>query len=102
MSDYFSGIIPPENSYLEFPSGYAPIRIWSSIGEGVTFASSRLVNCEGVGYRCLRPEFVLEALPTSPDFSYLLEQRAALAEVLYFDDMTDEQLMEFRSFVRCV
>jgi hypothetical protein len=44
----------------------------------------------------------LEALPTSPDFSYLLEQRAALAEVLYFDDMTDEQLMEFRSFVRCV
>jgi radical SAM superfamily enzyme YgiQ (UPF0313 family) len=25
------------------------------------------------GYRCLRPELALEALPTSPDFQYLLE-----------------------------
>jgi hypothetical protein len=76
--------------------------VWLSVGAGTTFASGRLVNCNRVGYRCLRPELVLEALPTSPDFQYLLEQRAALAEVLYFDDMTDEQLMEFRSFVRIV
>jgi transcriptional regulator with XRE-family HTH domain len=90
------------NTYVEFLNDYAPVRVWLSIGEGVTFASGRLVDCERVGYRCLRPELVLEALPASPDFQYLLEQRAALAEVLYFDDMTDEQLMEFRSFVRSV
>lgn len=90
------------NRCIEFASDYAPIRVWLSIGEGITFASGRLIDCKYAGYRCLRPELVLEALPTSPDFQYLLEQRAALAEVLYFDDMTDEQLMEFRSFVRSV
>ena len=90
------------NHYVQFESSYVPIRAWSSVGDGMSFASGRLIDCANVGYRCLRPELALEALPSSPDFQFLLEQRAALAEVLYFDDMTNEQLMEFRSFVRSV
>lgn len=90
------------NRFVQIKTSYAPVRIWKSVGEGMTYGANRLVNCAAAGYKCLRPELVLEALPSSPDFSYLLEQRAALAEVLYFDDMTDEQLLEFRSFVRGV
>lgn len=90
------------NRFVQIKTSYASVRIWKSVGEGMTYGASRLVNCVATGYKCLHPELVLEALPSSPDFSYLLEQRAALAEVLYFDDMTDEELMEFRSFVRGV
>lgn len=102
VNERLQGRIYMGNTCLEFATEHAPVRLWMSVGDGVTFASGRLVACERAGYRCLRPELVLEALPSSPDFRYLLEQRAALAEVLFFDDMTDEQLMEFRSFVRCV
>lgn len=90
------------NRYLLFKERGIPVRAWRSVGNGVKYDLRRLVTCSKVGRRCLRPELVLEALPTSPDFPYLYEQRAALAEVLYFDDMTDEQLMEFRRYVRCV
>jgi hypothetical protein len=38
----------------------------------IIFVSGRLVECERVGYRCLRPELVLEALPASPDFQISL------------------------------
>lgn len=90
------------NRYVAFDGLAVPVRAWRSVGDDVRYEPRRLVFCEKFGRRCLRPEVVLEALPSSPDFRFLYEQRAALAEVLYFDDMTDEQLMEFRSYVRGV
>jgi hypothetical protein len=90
------------NRYMEVPFDGIPLRLWLSVGAGVTLAASRVVACKSTSYRCLRPELVLNALPSSPDYRYLLEQQAALAEVLYFDDMSDDELMEFRRYVRCV
>lgn len=48
----------------------------------------------------LEPQLVLELLPLSPDIQYLLEDRARLAMVLYADEMTDEELLEFNRYVR--
>ena len=39
-------------------------------------------------------------MPHSPEWRFLLEQRARLAEVLHFDDMTDEELATFHRYVR--
>lgn len=90
------------NPFVRLDNEYAPVRLWQSVGENVTFDRRVLIEVPHLECQSLRPEIVLEALPTSPDFALLLEQRAALAEVLFFDDMTDDQLMEFRRFVRVI
>lgn len=42
----------------------------------------------------------METIHKSPDSGYLMEQRAALAELLLFDDMDDEELRQFAAHVR--
>lgn len=59
-----------------------------------------LVLPSGMDYPTLEPETLLEFLPKSADFDNLLEQRAALAELLYFDKMYDDELREFGAYVR--
>ena len=52
------------------------------------------------GWSCADPEWCLETLPLSPDFELLYEDRARLAETLYFDAMPPEQFAVFRKYVR--
>lgn len=59
-----------------------------------------LVAPEGVDFPVLTPEVILETIHKSPDSRYLMEQRAALAELLHFDDMDDDELRQFAAHVR--
>lgn len=62
--------------------------------------SISLVAPEGVDFPALAPEVILETISRSPNSRYLMEQRAALAELLHFDDMDDEELRQFAAHVR--
>lgn len=62
--------------------------------------SISLVTPEGMDFPALAPESILEAISESPAIEYLMEQRAALAELLHFDDMDDEELRQFAALVR--
>lgn len=42
----------------------------------------------------------METIRKSPSGRYLMEQRAALAELPHFDDMGDEELRQFAAHVR--
>lgn len=46
------------------------------------------------------PEVILKTIHKSPSGRCLMEQRAALAELLYFDEMDDDELRQFASHVR--
>lgn len=59
-----------------------------------------LVDPEGMDFPVLAPEVILETIHKSPDSRYLMEQRAALAELLHFDDMDDDELRQFAAHVR--
>lgn len=59
-----------------------------------------LVAPEGMDFPALAPEVILETIHKSPSVRYLMEQRAALAELLYFDDMDDDELRQFAAHVR--
>lgn len=59
-----------------------------------------LVAPEGMDFPVLAPEVILETIHKSPDSRYLMEQRAALAELLHFDDMDDDELRQFAVHVR--
>lgn len=50
--------------------------------------------------RVLDPELVLDLLPASPDYQELYEARARLAMVLYYDKMSESDLLEFGKYVR--
>lgn len=85
--------------YREFRGAELPVRVWRS--EGVMrcgLGRSRPLKESEVS--SLLPERLLEAMPESPDFPYLREQYARLAEVLYFDRMTDDELGQFLRYVR--
>lgn len=75
------------------------IRIWTPKSLGLPSRRVR-VRCERYGCWALDPELVLRVLPLSPDFPGLAEQRARLAEVLYHDRMTDDELLLFSRYVR--
>lgn len=62
--------------------------------------SISLVAPEGMDFPVLAPEAILETIHKSPSGRYLMEQRAALAELLYFDDMDDDELRQFAAHVR--
>lgn len=82
-----------------FASGPHPVRVWKPQGAlRRGFRRARPLRSHDV--RCLVPEDVLAMLPLSPDFPYLREQYARLAEVLYFDGMSDAELGEFLRYVR--
>ena len=62
--------------------------------------SISLVAPEGMDFPALAPEVILETIHRSPSSRYLMEQRAALAELLHFDDMDDDELRQFAAHVR--
>lgn len=62
--------------------------------------SISLVIPKGVDFPALAPEVILKTIHKSPNGKYLMEQRAALAELLHFDDMDDEELRQFAAHVR--
>lgn len=62
--------------------------------------SISLVAPEGMDFPALAPEVILETLSKSPDSKYLMEQRAALAELLHFDEMDDDEPRQFAAHVR--
>ena len=62
--------------------------------------SISLVLPKGMDFPVLAPEVILETIHKSPDSGYLMEQRAALAELLHFDDMDDDELRQFATYVR--
>lgn len=59
-----------------------------------------LVIPKGMDFPALAPEGILETIHKSPSGRYLMEQRAALAELLHFDDMDDDELRQFAAHVR--
>lgn len=59
-----------------------------------------LVVPKGMDFPVLAPEVILETIHRSPSVRYLMEQRAALAELLHFDDMDDDELRQFAAHVR--
>ena len=59
-----------------------------------------LVAPRGMDFPSLAPETILETISKSPSCRYLMEQRAALAELLHFDDMDDDELRQFAAYVR--
>lgn len=62
--------------------------------------SISLVAPEGMDFPALAPEVILETIHKSPSDRYLMEQRAALAELPHFDDMDDDELRQFAAHVR--
>lgn len=69
-------------------------------GEFGAVESISLVIPKGVDFPALAPEVILKTTHKSPSGKYLMEQRAALAELLHFDDMDDEELRQFAAHVR--
>lgn len=69
-------------------------------GEFGAVESISLVIPKGVDFRALAPEVILKTIHKSPSGKYLMEQRSALAELLHFDDMDDEELRQFAAHVR--
>lgn len=69
-------------------------------GEFGAGKSISLVIPKGVDFPALAPEVILKTIHKSPSGKYLMEQRAALAELLHFDDMDDEELRQFAAHIR--
>lgn len=69
-------------------------------GEFGAEGSIPLVAPEDMDFPALAPEVILETIHRSPSGRYLMEQRAALAELLHFDDMDDDELRQFAAHVR--
>lgn len=64
-------------------------------GESISSAAP-----EGVDFPALAPEVILQTIRKSSSRRYLMEQRAVLAELSYFDDLDDEELRQFAAHVR--
>ena len=64
-------------------------------GESISSAAP-----EGVDFPALAPEVILQTIRKSSSGRYLMEQRAVLAELSYFDDLYDEELRQFAAHVR--
>lgn len=64
-------------------------------GESISSAAP-----EGVDFPVLAPEVILQTIRKSSSGRYLMEQRAVLAELSYFDDLDDEELRQFAAHVR--
>ena len=64
-------------------------------GESISSAAP-----EAVDFPALAPEVILQTIRKSSSGRYLMEQRAVLAELSYFDDLDDEELRQFAAHVR--
>ena len=74
------------------------LRIWLKAA-GMRWAKVKPGKCEQ-GVLCVDPYLNLDLMAASPDTQYILEQRAALAECLFIDEMPEDQLHEFMDYVR--
>ena len=83
----------------EFTFGGFDIRLYTPEEFGLD-QSIPLVVPKGMDFPVLAPEVILETIHKSPSVMYLMEQRAALAELLHFDDMDDDELRQFAAHVR--
>ena len=89
-----------EDSFVrEFTFEGFDIRLYTPEEFGVDEPIS-LVIPKGMDFSALAPEAILKTIHKSPSGRYLMEQRAALAELLHFDDMDDDELRQFASHVR--
>lgn len=88
-----------DGSEREFVFEGFDIRLYTQEEFGLDQSIS-LVAPEGMDFPVLAPEVILETIHKSPDSRYLMEQRAALAELLHFDDMDDDELRQFAAHVR--
>ncbi len=75
-----------------------PLRIWLR-APGARWARAGIRPCTQ-GVLCVDPYLNLDLMAASPDARFILEQRAALAECLFIDEMPEEQLLEFMDHVR--
>ena len=66
-------------------------------GAGESISS---VAPEAVDIPALAPEVILETIRKSPSVRYMMEQRAALAELPLFDDMDVDELRQFAAHAR--
>ncbi len=62
--------------------------------------SISLATPEGMDFPVLAPDVILEMISESPAIEYLMEQRAALAELLHLDDMDVDELRQFAAHAR--
>ena len=90
---------PDDETVREFTFEGFDIRLYTpeEFGEDEPIS---LVAPEGMDFPALAPEVILETIHKSPNGKYLMEQRAALAELLHFDDMDDDELRQFAAYVR--
>lgn len=88
-----------DGSYRVFPFAGFNIRLHTP-EEFETEGSISLVTPKGMDFPALDSEAILETISKSPDSGYLMEQRAALAELLHFDEMDDDELRQFAAYVR--
>lgn len=88
-----------DSTEREFTSEGFDIRLHAP-GEFGAEGSIPLVAPEGMDFPALAPEVILETIHRSPSGKYLMEQRAALAELLHFDDMDDDELRQFAAHGR--
>lgn len=91
---------------VEEPGGFTPVevagvkvRAWTPAALGLS-GTVEVSDCLGYPARSLAPELVLKTIHLSPDFDLLHEQVARLAEIVYVDELTDEELSEFADYVR--
>lgn len=88
-----------EPSAPEFSLNDFDIRL-HAIEDFETDRSISLVAPKGMDFPTLAPETILGTISESPVIGYLMEQRAALAELLHYDDMDDDELRQFAAHVR--
>lgn len=88
-----------DGTVCEFTFEGFDIRLYTPENFGLDQPIS-LVVPKGMNFPVLAPEVILETIHKSPSGRYLMEQRAALAELLHFDDMDDDELRQFAAHVR--
>ena len=64
-------------------------------GESISSAAP-----EGVDFPALAPEVILQTIRKSSSGRYLMEQRAALAELPHFDELGDDGVRQFAAHAR--
>ena len=83
----------------EFPFAGFDIRLYTQ-EEFELDQPISLVAPKGMDFPALAPEGILETISESSAIEYLMEQRAALAELLHFDELDDDELRQFAAHVR--
>ena len=99
--DFERRLIGDDYAYVLRGDG-APVRVWETFSGGLSAGDVTYHRNGIVGWDVLDSEEVLETLPNMPEARLLLEERARLALVLHYEDMADDELLEFRKYVRFI